>query len=83
MNIFPRIPIFFLFVVLSLCWQFRSIRKIAEGKAKSGVRESTTGKDESGVNSGTSHIKIPYLGKKRRYKIETKEFSGQVMLSLF
>uniref|UniRef100_A0A0R3S1B2 DNA repair and recombination protein RAD54-like n=1 Tax=Elaeophora elaphi TaxID=1147741 RepID=A0A0R3S1B2_9BILA len=55
----------------------RSISKKAEGKTKNDEGESEKDKQRNETDDENSTIKIPYLGKKRRYKQETKEFSGQ------
>lgn len=61
---------------------FRSIGKKAEGKTRSAEGEGESDKERNQANDDSSKIKIPYLKKKRRYKQVTKEFSGQVILSL-
>ncbi|CAG9540188.1 unnamed protein product [Cercopithifilaria johnstoni] len=55
----------------------RSIGKRAEGKTKSGERESESNRQRNQTVGESSNIKIPYLEKKRRYKQATEEFSGQ------
>lgn len=62
--------------------QFRSINKKAEGRTKGAESERKNDKQRNQTDGEGSDIKIPYLGKKRRYKQATKEFSGQVILSL-
>ncbi|KAL3990897.1 SNF2 N-terminal domain family protein [Acanthocheilonema viteae] len=55
----------------------KSIGKKAEGKTKSYERESKSDRQRNQTTDESSSIKIPYLGKKRRYKQAIKEFSEQ------